>query len=162
MSLSRKRQKPSRQFKKKAERVVLPIMETLAGKAKKPKLHRPGITLDAKVEALLAQGVVCSCGCGEVIRKGEGEFDHSPALELRAYDPITKKYSPDANDPKFLGYRKNEHHKTKTHGPGGEKRITAKGGDNHTRQHTDANSKSHREYLDRMAKLGKPVPPRRY
>lgn len=148
--------------KKLKPRQVVPIMETLAGKAKKPKLHRPGITLECKVAALLAQGVVCSCGCGEVIYTGQGQFDHSPALELRAYDPVTKKYSPDANNPKFMGYRKTEHHDKKTNGPGGTKRITAKGGDNHTRQHINAQSKSHREYLERMAKAGKPVPPRRF
>ncbi len=148
--------------KKPKTKVVVPIMETLAGKAKSPKLHRPAITLECKVEALLAQGVICGCGCGETIRKGEGQFDHSPALELRAYDPATKKYSPDANDPKFMAYRKTKHHDIKTNGPGGEKRITAKGGDNHTRKHIDAQSDGHRKHLEAMAKAGKPVPQRRF
>lgn len=154
MAFSRKRQKP----KTPKEAMVI----ALIGKLPKEKLHRPGITLECKVEALLAQGVLCPCGCGEIIKKGEGQFDHWPALELRTYDPATKKYSPDANDPKFMAYRKTGHHDKKTNGPGGEKRITAKGGDNHTRKHIDAQSASHRDFLERMQKAGKPVPQRRF
>jgi len=41
-------------------------------------------------------------------------LDHDPALENRPFNPRTKKYTPDANDPEFLIYRTKEDHRIKT------------------------------------------------
>lgn len=146
-------------------------------KAKKPKLTRPHMPDSVKLEAALLQGIACSC-CGELAFKGQGEWHHDPALELRAYNPATKKYTPEANDPKFIRYLLKDHHAKQTHGPGGEKRITTKGSDNHTAKQLDklrdanrehaktmstkgVGSKGHSKWLEEMAKAGKPVVPRR-
>lgn len=146
-------------------------------KGKKPKLTRPHMPDSVKLAAALLQGIVGPDGFA--LHKGEGQWDHDPALELRAYNPTTKKYTPDANDPKFIRYMAKPGHDKKTHGPGGEKRITTKGGDNHTakqldklrdanREHAKTMStkgvanKGHAGYLERMAAAGKPVPPRRF
>jgi hypothetical protein len=47
-------------------------------------------------------------------------LDHDPALENRAFNPRTRKYTPDANDPDCLRYRPTAHeaegsHHIKTH-----------------------------------------------
>jgi len=150
-----------------------------AKKGKKTKLTRPHTPDSVKLAAALQQGILCGCGCGEVAYAKQGNWDHDPALELRAYNPTTKKYTPDANDPNFLRYRIKDHHNKKTHGPGGEKRITTKGSDNQVakqidrlrdanREHskamglkTNVASKGHKDFLEKMAKAGKPVVPRR-
>lgn len=41
-------------------------------------------------------------------------LDHDPALTNRSFDPDTRKYVPDANDPKFLVYRTKAGHDIKT------------------------------------------------
>jgi hypothetical protein len=41
-------------------------------------------------------------------------LDHDPALINRKYNPRTEKYTPDANDPNYLIYRKADDHRTKT------------------------------------------------
>ncbi len=145
-------------------------------KAKRAKLHRPSMPDRVKLAAALLQGIVDPSGA--ILHKGDGQWDHDPALELRAYNEKTKKYTPDANDPNFIVYRETAAHAKKTHGPGGEKRITTKGSDNQiakqidrlkdaNREHAKAmstkgvGSKSHSDYLARMAKAGKPVPQRR-
>ena len=145
-------------------------------RTKKPKLYRPHMPDGVKLAAALLQGIVGDDGT--VLHAKEGQWDHDPALELREFNAATKKYTPDANDPKFIRYRATAAHDKKTHGPGGEKRITTKGGDNHTarqldrlkdanRDHTKAiaakggSNKGHAKWLDEMAAKGKPVlPPR--
>lgn len=59
------------------------------------------------------------------------ELDHDPALELRRFNARTGKYTPDANNPKFLVYRTKPQHLQKTTGraPGAERTVTAKGSD---------------------------------
>lgn len=144
-------------------------------RGKKPKLTRPHMPDSVKLAAALLQGIVGPDG--QVLHKGDGHWDHDPALELRQFDG--KKYTPDANDPNFIRYMAKPGHDKKTHGPGGEKRITTKGGDNHTAKQLDrlrdanrehaktmqakgGTNKGHAQYLERMAKLGKPVPQRRF
>jgi hypothetical protein len=41
-------------------------------------------------------------------------LDHDPSLCNRKFNPRTGKYSPDANDPDYLIYRRAEDHRTKT------------------------------------------------
>lgn len=45
---------------------------------------------------------------------GAVEYDHDPALELRARDEKTGVYSPDANDPKYIVLRTSPDHDHKT------------------------------------------------
>jgi isopenicillin N synthase-like dioxygenase len=130
-------------------------------KAKKPKLTRPHMPDSVKLQAALLQGIACGSGSGQILHKGEGQWDHAPALELRGYNPATKKYTPDANDPKYIRYMALKPHDVKTHGPGGTKRITAKGGDNHTAAHVGDLSASELAWRKRMEAKGKRVVPRR-
>lgn len=135
--------------------VVTQALEDLAKlKAKKAKLPRPTIPLKAKLEAALHQ-------LADFMHEVQLECDHDPALELREFDPKTGKYTPDANDPIYLTWRGKGAHDKKTHGPGGEKRITTKGSDNHTRERTEHLSESERKHRERMAAKGKAVLPRR-
>ena len=62
---------------------------------------------------------------------GPVHLDHDPALILRLYDPVTKTYIPDANDPDYLIYRGVEDHLEKTVGRkvGALKTVTTKGSD---------------------------------
>lgn len=59
------------------------------------------------------------------------ELDHDPALELRRFNKRTGKYSPDANNPRFLVYRSKAEHLQKTVGrvPGAACTVTTKGSD---------------------------------
>jgi hypothetical protein len=41
-------------------------------------------------------------------------LDHDPSLVLRHFNEVTGKYTPDANDPKYLVYRTAEQHYEKT------------------------------------------------
>lgn len=62
---------------------------------------------------------------------GQYGLDHDPALILRPFNPKTGKYTPDANDPKFLFYRTTRDHLQKTIGrkADAEKTVTTKGSD---------------------------------
>jgi hypothetical protein len=42
------------------------------------------------------------------------QLDHDPALQNREFNKRTRKYTPDANDPRFLIYRTKEAHRIKT------------------------------------------------
>ncbi len=57
----------------------------------------------------------------------KAHLDHYPALVLRDYDIILKRYNPDANDPDYLIYRTvHSHHiKTNVHGEGAQRSDTA-------------------------------------
>lgn len=59
------------------------------------------------------------------------ECDHDPALILRKFNSRTRKFSPDANNPKFLIYCEKAEHQQKTTGrkPGATRTITTKGSD---------------------------------
>lgn len=55
-------------------------------------------------------------------------LDHDPALENREFNPHTKKYEPEANNPDYLVYRTKENHRIKTlvHGDGAQLSDAAK------------------------------------
>lgn len=59
------------------------------------------------------------------------ELDHDPALILRPFDPATGNYTPRANDPDWLVWRRPDAHQEKTSGrrPGARSTITTKGSD---------------------------------
>lgn len=106
-------------------------------------MRRPYIPLQTRLDAALLQ-------LG--LDPETAELDHDPALELREkvyawrYDRTMlsdKKgdsyYTvPDANDPQYLIWRSKADHKRKTNGPGGEKRITTRGGDHGDAAHLRA------------------------
>ncbi len=59
------------------------------------------------------------------------QLDHDPALVLRKFNERTGKYTPDANDPKYLVYREKDDHLQKTTGraPGARRTVSNKGSD---------------------------------
>ncbi len=61
----------------------------------------------------------------------QAQLDHDPALILRKFNKRTGRYTPDANDPDFLIYRRKDDHQQKTTGrkPGAERTVTTKGSD---------------------------------
>lgn len=80
-------------------------------------LPRPHMSVSTKLQACL---ILLGFAPGERV-----DWDHFPALGLRDFDEATGKYTPDANDPKFirpLGY---DDHKRKTFGNG----ATTRGSD---------------------------------
>lgn len=119
---------------------------------------RPTVPDRIALEAAIFHGqVICGCGCGAVIRPGEMEREHDPALELRSYDPVTRMYTPHANDPTYIKLWRKSCHDTKTNGPGGERRITTKGSDNHTARRIARLAEKHTRHISAMGGKGKEV-----
>lgn len=82
------------------------------------RLPRPHMPLGVKLVAcLLVMG----------LDPDDVDFDHQPALGLRHFDPATGKYSPDANDPRYIVPRLRADHKIKTNGRGATTRGSDKG-----------------------------------
>ena len=81
------------------------------------------------------------------------EWDHDPALELRQvlFDVPGQPYLPDANDPRYIVPRSRADHKRKTNGPGGDKRITTRGGDHGDAAHLRAMTRKESEFILRVA-----------
>lgn len=78
------------------------------------------------------------------------QFDHDPALELRPVNPVTGDTVPPANDPDHITMLLIREHKTKTFGPGGEKRITTAGSDIHKIHKLDRLQAEHEEFQRRV------------
>ncbi len=140
----------------------LPKLRGKYRRGPKEKSSRKVITDRVLIEAILLNfNIVCPCGCGTRITALEGTIrEHTWALENRPKNPDGT-VTPDANDPNHIGLWLAGHDKQKTFGPGGTKRITTKGGDNHTREHREKVSESEQKFRDRMAAKGKPIVPRR-
>ena len=51
---------------------------------------------------------------GYLFGYGKSSLDHDPAICNRKFNPRTGKYTPDANDPRYLVYRTKEEHDIKT------------------------------------------------
>ena len=79
---------------------------------------RPHMSLSVKLEAAILQ-------LG--LDPNDVEYDHDPALALRRYDEKTGKWTPDANDPRYITLRSGENHNTKTNGT----KTTSYGSDSH-------------------------------
>lgn len=128
----------------------------------KEKGPRKSIPDSVMLEAVLDQGrVICPCGCNTRIMTMKGTVrEHTWALENRPKNPDGT-VKPDANDPAHIRLWLAGHDKQKTHGPGNEKRVTTKGGDNHTRQRTENLTGNEGKWRERMAAKGKPIVPRR-
>lgn len=93
----------------------------------------------------MRQGVICAI-TGLVGHANTMQLDHDPALINREYDPKTKKYTPDANDPRYLQWAVKGAHTVKTSGT----KVTRKGSDLYIRDHTEGLSTSHRKHLEAM------------
>jgi hypothetical protein len=119
------------------------------------------------------------------------EWDHDPALELRAAFLIEQSpwesslrpiwvtldgvphsvlwdsegvpyYTiPDANDPLYLVPRSKADHRRKTNGPGGTKRITTRGGDHGDAAHLRRLEKKERDFRARLLKQDDQTPRKR-
>lgn len=116
------------------------------GRAKKPKLHRPKVPDSVALDVAFQSGVVCAITGDVGYSRADMRLDHNPALVNRKFDPKTKKYDPDANDPRYLQWVLVKPHVQKTVGT----KATRKGSDMHIRDHTDGLSASHRKHLDAM------------
>jgi hypothetical protein len=114
-------------------------------------IHRPHMPHATKFEACQQQGWRCACGCGAWLLWGLTQHDHRPPLMNRDFDPVTEKFTPDANDVKFIDALTTDCHKVKTFGPGGEKRITTRGGDIGEKAHEKSTANKHTEHLKAMA-----------
>lgn len=89
----------------------------LPSRVSEPKRYRPAIPDSVALAVALRQGISCACGCGRHIYKASDmQKDHHPPLALREYNPKTRKYTPDANDPNFLQFLLLEHAKDKSFG----------------------------------------------
>lgn len=79
------------------------------------------------------------------------EFNHTPPLALREYDPVAKDTIPPANDPDHIEMLLIEEHRVQTFGRGGTKRITTAGSDIHAiakvRRLTKAQEEARRRML---------------
>ncbi|WP_298962495.1 hypothetical protein [uncultured Methylobacterium sp.] len=94
-----------------------------------PKGFRKSIPCDVKVDVVVRQDGRCA-SCGE--RLGtlrETQFDHEPALQLRAFDPDANDTIPPANDPEALKGKHKLCHLVKTTGRKGESDKNAIHGD---------------------------------
>jgi hypothetical protein len=120
----------------------------------KPKRHRPVVPDSVVLDVALRQGISCGCGCARHIYNRKDLIrDHHPPLALREYDPKTRKYVPDANDPRFLQLLLTEHSDIKTNG--GPAKATTAGSDIHNIRKASRLAKSHADHQSRMAaKLG--------
>jgi hypothetical protein len=99
---------------------------------------RPSIPLGAKVQVLLRL-------------VGFGHFDHRPALWERRFDTETNDTIPPANDPNAIEFIPVGEHDIRTHGPGGEKRITTAGSDSNRRAKGRRLETKWREFTAAMA-----------
>jgi hypothetical protein len=93
-----------------------------------PGWKRPGIPVSVKCDVLIRQGGKSATGA-PLESYTETHFDHRPALWERLFDDETGDTIPPANDPKHIEAITRDEHDKRTHGPGGEKRITTAGSD---------------------------------
>lgn len=75
--------------------------------------YRPPIRLRVKFAVLINQRGLYN---GEPLDPDDLQFDHCPALGLREYDELTRKYTPDANDPYYIVAKPKSVHHIKTNG----------------------------------------------
>lgn len=112
----------------------------------KQKNRRKAIPLGVKLQAALRRFG---------LKLEDVEFDHNPALALRDWNPVTNDTIPPANDPDFIDMLLVDEHRSKTFGPGGEKRITTAGSDINRISKVARLSKEHEAFQRRLlAKVG--------
>ena len=87
------------------------------------------------------------------------QFDHHPPLAMRPVDPDTGDTVPPANDPEYVFMLTLGEHRTKTFGPGGEKRITTAGSDIGNIAKTRRLAQQQEEFRRRVLRGGEVRPP---
>jgi hypothetical protein len=81
-----------------------------------PKGFRPSIPVKVKLEIVLQQDSKCTT-CGERLGSlDQIEFDHVPALQLRAWDDQANDTIPAANDKAYIQAKHGDCHAAKTFG----------------------------------------------
>lgn len=90
--------------------------------------RRKAIPKATRARVALRQHGLCICGCGEKLMPGF-HIDHSPALELREWDPVANDTIPPANDEAHMFGMVPAHHQAKTSHPRGP--HTSLGSDQH-------------------------------
>jgi hypothetical protein len=94
---------------------------------------RPATLTKTKLQVLLNQDGKCKATGERLGDVANTHFDHRPALWERKFDTATRDTVPPANDPAFIEAITRAAHDQRTHGPGGEKRITTRGSDSGNR-----------------------------
>lgn len=89
---------------------------------------RPDIPDGVKAKVLLRQKGRCAVMLHK-LEAGKIHYDHRPALWERKFDTDAWDTIPPANDPQHIEALAIDAHDKRTHGPGGEKRITTAGSD---------------------------------
>ena len=93
-----------------------------------PKGYRPAIPVKIKLEVVLRQGGVDPSTGDRLQPLGEGvQFDHNPALQLRAWDEEAGDTIPPANSVEHLVAMNKSSHERKTNGT----KATSAGSDKH-------------------------------
>lgn len=94
-----------------------------------PKGFRKDIPCHVKVDLVLRQGGLCRT-CGEPLGASAAtQYDHVPAVQLRAYDPEARDTVPASNDIEHLQAKHKDCHLAKTTGRKGESKLNALHGD---------------------------------
>jgi hypothetical protein len=94
-----------------------------------PVGFRKAIPVLVKLKSVLRAGDRCA-SCGQKLGDIEGlQFDHVPALGLRAWNETERDTVPPANDPEHLIPRHIKCHEQKTTGRKGESKLSKVGGD---------------------------------
>jgi hypothetical protein len=125
---------------------------------------RPPIPCRVKLQVVLNQGGRSLINGEKLIAIEDVHFDHRPALWERRFDTATQDTVPPANDPAHIEAITIEQHDIRTHGPGGEKRITTKGSDSGNRaldRRVIAAESKHRDNMTAKARGDEPRQPRR-
>ncbi|WP_293857376.1 hypothetical protein [uncultured Alsobacter sp.] len=122
------------------------------------KERRKAIPTVVKLQVVLAQDGKCRA-CGERLGDLAGlNFDHRPPLVSRPWLAETCDYDPPQNDPAHIEALHVDCHAARTFGPGGEKRITTRGGDIHEYRRADRISNKHAEFQRRLLEPDQPDP----
>lgn len=111
---------------------------------------RKAIPDKVKLEVVLQQDGKCPI-CKERLGDLKGlNFDHRPAIINREVNEAGTDYIPPQLDPGHLQAVHADCHKSRTFGPGGEKRITTAGSDTHIRDKTRDLAAKHSEFISRI------------
>lgn len=124
-----------------------------------PRPSRPAIPVAVKLAVIIMQRYRCA-ETGEPFTVEDAlasqiEFDHRPPLSEREltrgpYPDFELIYDPPANDLYYIQAVLKKPHDKRSHGPGGEKRITTAGSDSGNRRHYKDLRDDHNAHLDRM------------